>query len=363
MDKFKVLYYPTFEPPANWLRSFLLFFDQINTIVPSDAGFTLSVENSKILELMPDAFETISPHDEDIKFDPNHLKRLEKAFDEIARNSHKGKTDSIIFEFGPGGETRIAGHVFQHYTKTSEEVRELLEKYKLIKPELLDVSRALGLREGYDVVEEDASLLLLSHIADRIGSRKSITTVTDHTLDFTVNGLNALSIQTSTDAATALARSIINFEIPSDVLSVPPKRFKEIRDAYADLREPFQQMTIDLANLYRLNALMDEQVLQSRIVEIVQSFDKELHNLKSGQFGRKVRKWLPIGIGSLAALVGAALPAPTIAIPCAALSVMIQIIQGLSSQMRPETSRETTQRLLAKMQKEILSASEVTKLA
>jgi hypothetical protein len=136
MPRFQVLYYPTFEPPELWLRGFLLFFDEINTVVPSDAGFTLSDNASRLIELMPEAFKTISPNKRDIEIDKSNLVRLRKAFSQIARNTPRGSRNSISFEFGPEGSVRIEGHVFLHYSKTSQEVRDLLREFDLIKPEL-----------------------------------------------------------------------------------------------------------------------------------------------------------------------------------------------------------------------------------
>src|SRR5580765_7958122 len=144
MAKFRVLYYPTFEPPELWLRSFLLFFDEINTIVPTDVGFNLSDEASRIIELMPDAFATMSPREEDVELDQINLGRLGKAFGEIASSVPSDKNDSISIEIGPKGTVRIQNHVFLHQSKTSAAVVELLREHNLVKTELSNFGSSFG---------------------------------------------------------------------------------------------------------------------------------------------------------------------------------------------------------------------------
>lgn len=80
---FEALYDPCFEPPSKWLRGFLLFFDKINSIVPSDVDFKPSSELSEIIDVIPDGFKTISPREEDISLDDLNLNRMRKACEVI----------------------------------------------------------------------------------------------------------------------------------------------------------------------------------------------------------------------------------------------------------------------------------------
>jgi len=77
---FSVLYYPKFEPPQKWLRSTLLFFDQIQRIIPIDARHVDSEPTQRLIDAMPAAFQIISPADDDKFFDDLNFTRLEKAF-------------------------------------------------------------------------------------------------------------------------------------------------------------------------------------------------------------------------------------------------------------------------------------------
>jgi hypothetical protein len=162
VPKFPVLYYPTFAPPLDWLRSYLLFFDEVRTIVPEDVTFNPSENMSRVLELMPEAFSTIVPDPDDILVDDVNVVRLEKAFREIAAREANSERKEITIEVNDEGGLQIVGYVFQHHSKTSGRIRELLDEYELARPEFADFYGKPG---EYLVVKAAASNLLLSHIA------------------------------------------------------------------------------------------------------------------------------------------------------------------------------------------------------
>jgi hypothetical protein len=61
MPPFEVLYYPYYEPPMNWARSSLLFFDSFKTIVPKDTELNLSPSMQEIINIEPKIFSPIDP--------------------------------------------------------------------------------------------------------------------------------------------------------------------------------------------------------------------------------------------------------------------------------------------------------------
>src|SRR5436190_21744589 len=123
VPKFPVLYYPTFEPPADWLRSYLLFFDEVRTIVPEDVKFNPSDNMSRVVELMPEAFGTVAPQPDDILVDDVNTVRLEKAFREIAQREASSERDEVTIDVSDEGGLQIVGYVFQHHSKTSVRIR------------------------------------------------------------------------------------------------------------------------------------------------------------------------------------------------------------------------------------------------
>jgi hypothetical protein len=356
---FPVLYYPTFEPPADWLRSYLLFFDEVRTIVPNDVKFNPSDDVSRVIDLMPEAFNTVAPSPSDILVDDVNTERLEKAFRQIA--GKKGsESEEIIISIDDEGGLRIEGYVFQHHSKTSKRIRELLDQYGLARREFADFYGKPG---EYLVVDETASNLLLSHIADKIGSRSGLATVTDQHVDFTLNALNGLEVVRNADAKTKLASAIIEMEIPGETIEVGPKRYKEIRESYSELREPFHNMVTQLTQLHRLDCVSDTKELDRRVEQLATEFDSQLVKLKQTEFGRKMKNWVPVGIGCALPVVGAMFDNSLIKASTIAVSIGLQVYRGLSSQRVPSTEREHVQRLIGRMRENIFESSPFTVFA
>ena len=361
MPKFEALYYPSFEPPAIWLRSFLLFFDRIRTIVPDDVDFKPSEEISKLVDLIPDIFETVSVEEQDADVDALNLRRMRSAFQIIGKREPKANREEIKVIIDKDGSVRIAGHTFLHDRKMSGKVRSLLEEFKLIK-ELDGIAEAIG-AQNFSVVNENASDLIVSQVADRVAKRYGWNTVTDRKIDFTVNALNAFQYESSrTEPQGMLVCSIINCEIPQEIRHVGLKKYKAVREAYSDIREPFQRVVAELSDLYRLEAIGDRQILEQRVREITKEFDAEVEKYKKSNFGRKVSRWIPIGIGGLASLAGAVFAEPTIMISSAAVSVAIQVVQELGRMNESQLESSDVYRLIARMQRDILRTAEIKRL-
>lgn len=223
MTQFKALYYPSFEPPAAWLRSFLLFFDKINSIVPKDAKYSPSRNILEITDLIPDVFETIAPDEKDIEIDNLNFSRLRKAFEIIKKEQPKKHREQVKITIDHDGSIGIADHVFLHDAKISDNIRSLLEEFELIRPELSEIAASSGTR-NFSVVNENASDLIVSHLADKISRRHGWNTISDKPIDFIINRLNSFSYKSINEPETMLACSIITCEIPHEIKYVPPQK-------------------------------------------------------------------------------------------------------------------------------------------
>lgn len=360
MPQFEALYYPKFEPPVNWLRSFLLFFDKIRSIVPKDANFRPSQGVLEITDLIPNAFETISPDEKDIEIDNLNFSRLRKAFEMIKKEQPKAQRNKIKIKIDSGG-INIAGYTFLHDAKMTDKVRSLLKEFNLMKPKLNKEVEYLELKH-FSVVDEQAGNLIVSHIADRIGRRYGWNTVSDQPIDFIVNSLNSFSYEAIKEPRTMLACSIVNCEIPNEVIHVTPTKYVEIRNAYSDIRESFHRVVTQLNNLYRLEMIKDKEILQNRVIEITREFSSEVEKYRKSTSGRMVKRWSPIGIGSLATLAGAIFADKSVAIASALVSILIQTVQELTNLRETESNQSKVQRLIGNMRKDIIRASEIRKL-
>src|SRR5580658_10367780 len=78
--RLKVLYHPHFEPNLSWLRSSLLVYDTVCSIVPTGASYHPSSSMERHLDAMPGTFETIAPERLDIVNESGVLNALEQAF-------------------------------------------------------------------------------------------------------------------------------------------------------------------------------------------------------------------------------------------------------------------------------------------
>ena len=201
VTKFDALYYPDMEPPRGWLRSFSLFFDTIRSVVPEDIGERLSPEIREFAAAIPDAYETVTP--ESVKHTrKDNLNRIEKAFERISgrrKRTKKGGREFTI-EIDDEGSLRFIDHVFLHDDKISPRIRKLLRKHELILD--WDLTDLVGL-QNYSVVNERASNIILSDIANRLARRKGWSSVTDQDLEFSVIALEG--VRESADAVTTAA--------------------------------------------------------------------------------------------------------------------------------------------------------------
>ena len=70
MNKYRVLYYPDFSPPPEWLRRVLLLSDNVVRIVPSDVTPEDAEDLRRLQDVIPDCLTAIAPEDSDIAIEP-----------------------------------------------------------------------------------------------------------------------------------------------------------------------------------------------------------------------------------------------------------------------------------------------------
>lgn len=303
MPKFEALYYPYFEPPARWLRKHLLVFDTIRTIVPENADHRFSKEVINIGELLSGAFETLPPTDRDKEsaYSDFNFERLDKAFEIIAHNSNDASEKLKIIIDKRDGSMKIADHCSLHNDKVTDRIETLLRKYHLINDKGTHLIQDLGTK-NFSVVNEMAGDLIMSVLADKMGTNRGWYTVTNKAIDFTVNSLNSFQDWRFPDSQGLLINSILKYEIPAEIELLPIDKYKEIRDAFADLRTPFHNLIINLSNLYRLGKIMDTQILEGKIKEITKEFDREVLKFKKSVFIRNIKSWQNVLLQGLASI-------------------------------------------------------------
>ena len=366
MPLFEVLYYPFFEPTEIWLRRYLLVYDKVWSVVPKDANFRPSRGIAEIAELIPNSFETISPTEDDKTSEKIDIDRLEKAFKLISagKKNMVNRKELVLRIDTHNGGLEIAGHTLLHSDKITHNIFNLLNKYNLINKKAKDVVTSVNSDiNDYMVVDVAAANLIVSNLADRIAQRRAFSTITDQEIPFMVSSLDSIQQKTSTTKVrTMLASMVLKFEIPEDIGSLNHRRYKELRDSYCDIRETFHSVIMNINNLYQLDQISDQNVLHEKIVGVTRNFDSEVQKYKKSIAGKKVKRWAPLGIGSLATIGGAIISSPEIILTSAGLSVIVAIVQEVFIGKEEETEKNKLKKMLTSIQKDIINKTKVRKL-
>ena len=199
MPNYDVLYYPSFEPSEIFLRRYLLFFDRISTIIPNEVHY---IPESQIFQSYPDLFHGEPPNKEDVDLDDYNYQLLGKAFRRIRKLILTRPPKRNIIVVNSEGTFQFSDTSLMHNRKISEKVFYLLKKYKLIYPKPIN-------GKDFYLVDERACNIILSLIADRMGTRKTWNTITNMPLDFTVSSLNTFQYQSLHKSRNFLIQSIV----------------------------------------------------------------------------------------------------------------------------------------------------------
>lgn len=361
MSEYTVLYYPSFHPDPAWLRKVLLLADHVARIVPTEVALGDPAPISELLRVLPDALVNLAPTADDITLDDLSLSRVGKAFRLLSRNPiiPQDRTELTIHK---GGGISVAGHMFLHRSKVAPEVGRLLAYHKLAQKDVNAMIRDAPGSADYIVVDERASHLVLSCIADRMARRHGLDALTERPLDYSVNVLGNLGIVDWTDNPEgALLSSIAAISIPSDVTTVDVQRYKEVRDSYSEIRSAFQVLIAELSSLNRLGRITDSAVLRTKIAAIAADFDRECKAWEKTRWARTFKSWTPLCVGGVLS-VAAALVSPLAAAGIVTGTFAIQVFEKSLAQSNIPNPRERVYQMLVGMRRDILKRSPLKKL-
>jgi hypothetical protein len=360
MTSYSLLYYPDFQPDAVWLRRVLLLADNVTRIVPSDVELRDPPNLLALQDCIPDCLRRISPQQGDVAIEEENLPRLAKAFSLLARPRGKSPKKKVTILISKDGSQSLVDHVFLHNSKISEAIKEELRRNDLI----LDGFEKMSGQDGFLVVDEAASDLILSCIAGNISRRTGFDAITDKPIPFALNALNNLGLGRMQDSGVpegALLASIASLLVPAEVGSLEPVEYRKLREAHAAIRAAFKELTVDLARINRLDHIDDPKNLSVGVDATAREFVKEYEAFRKSRYARGFKKWAPLYVGGLLSTISAAF-APPIAIGMAGASVLIQIVQQ-KLEVSPENSgRERCFNMLAGVQKDIVRRSRIKRL-
>jgi hypothetical protein len=354
MNEYTLLYYPDFHPDSVWLRRVLLLSDNVTRIVPSDVDLRDPEELCALQESIPDCVRKIAPQEHDVRIESQNLPRLAKAFSLLARSRPKRSRKKIEITIS-NGSMSISGHVFLHSAKISPVIHEELNRHRLI----ID-----GFGEGgFLVVDEAASHLILSAIAENISRRTGFDSITDKPIPFALNALNGLGVSGASpaDAEGSLLSSLASVLIPAGVGSLDQRRYRLLRESCASIRGAFKGLTAELARINRLDRIEDPRVLREQVAIATQEFVREYQNFRKTRYARGFKSWAPLYIGGLMS-IASALVAPPVAAGIAGASLVVQLVQKKLESPSDQPGRERVFNMLAGLQKDIVKRSGIKQL-
>lgn len=367
MPNFEVLYYPNLEPSKKWIRSYLLFFDTVCSIIPRDDGINLSESTWELLDEIPNSFRPISPSKSDIRIKPANFGRLRKAFEQI--NNTEGNTinDRVTIDYS-FDTMNYYGATLLHNDKISGSIFRLLEEYHFIHRNSQEICDSIGANNFY-VVNKTAADLIVSLIADKIASSQGFNTITDQSLSFTINSLNffnprsdSRSLNLIGDSRSLLSYSLTNCVVPQNIENLSIEDYVQIHDKYKEIHELFQGVISDLNNQHKLEYITDRFTLETKVNEITQEFNSEIEELKKSSMMSKIKKWCPIGIGGLSVISAYYTNNIELMLTAAVGSLIMDIIDMPKSNTLPEPNRKPIQRMIGNFQKDIVNKSQIEAL-
>jgi hypothetical protein len=360
MSKYTLLYYPDFHPDPVWLRRVLLLADDVKRIVPTDVELRDPDALIALQDSIPGCLSEISPKQSDVAIENDNLPRIAKAFALLAQSRGRRAKKRATIEFSTDGSLSVIGHVFLHNAKLSPLIREELRRNKLIIDELGSLSD----RKGFLVVDEAASDLILSGIAENISRRTGLDAITDKPIPFALNALNALGVArtgTAGGAEGAVLAALASVLVPTAVSTLKPKDYRNLRESYAPIRGAFKELTANLAQINRLNRIGDPKRLKDQIEVTAQEFLREYRLFRKSKYTRSFKRWAPLYVGGLLSVITTAV-SPPVGLVLATASLGIQIIERKLEGSADQPMRERTFNMVAGLRKDIIRRSGIKEL-
>jgi hypothetical protein len=202
----------------------------------------------------------------------------------------------------------------------------------------------------------------LAGLASRIASRLGVDAITDQPMPFAVAALRGIPQQTSDDGAAegALLSAVATLMIPVSVAKIPPQRYLEIRESFAEIREAFKAVTTELAARHRLKRVEDAEEFGRRVDAVARDFARQYREYRKSRYARQIRSWAPMCLGNIL-LVPTAFVSPITAAGLTVASFAIQVIEK-SLGGSDSAAGERVFHMLAGLRRDIVKHSGVREL-
>jgi hypothetical protein len=343
----RTLYHPSFEPKESWLRTLLLFYDTVHSIVPEDADYRPSPKIATLCDEAQDAFVPLAPSREDVEYDYDDYGALADVLRHLS-----SRDDS---------EDRINAHF---YWPDGVPSLDLGEGVKVHADKLADMLAydlvGFGLAERTDDpewlrVDRQVADLVLSMLADRMANNRAgiVCTSSDRDQSFAVAAKSELRHDNVWNPEAALASAILTAEVPADLADLPLKRYLDIRKRYEDERDVFQLAMKEMQLLHLKQNVQSPEAFRDQVQEAVSDFGRGMQKLRKGRLGREIRRWAPVAIGGIVSLASAAIATPIVGVGAAGVALTVQVLQNSQGQHVPGTYKAKAQALLVELDRDV----------
>ena len=362
MEAFRALYYPSWNPPVKWLRSMLLFFDQIQVIRPAEVDSPQYHDaNKAVFDLIPQAFGEIRKHHYEMKLVPRNRQMIASALDHIAaRPTRHNKRQFTVLISPDGGSPSVPGYSFLHVSKLNPWMLSQLERRSLILKVAEPIFWNKFGMEQFRLVERRACNLVLALLADHYGQEHRLRTVTDENLAYIANALNVKPLRRREAAVTNLASAIIRMEIPERIETIKAKDYVVLRARYEELREPFHHAVRQLCDDYQLAEIRNKKQFDAAVYEAARDFCVETERLRRMRWAKRVKGWSVMALGILSSFCS--LGAGATVVLTTGMSVGLHVYQGLRD-TEHITGKRRAQQLLGDLKGELVHPVLLRKIA
>jgi len=309
---------------------------------------------SRFIRQNPKTLNKISPEKNDKIYDFHRLSQIEAAFKIISsKNEVPGKKVII----NPKG-TKFYDYTYLSDIKISLKIGELLEKYDLIlaDSDIIDESDLSpnGIEGKFSLVNTEAADIIVSYMADNIGYRKGIPTITDNNLNYIFNSLNDFGYRSNFGSECMLANSIIQCSIPKNIQKISLSQYSEIRENFSGVREKFPNLIEEIIREKRFDRIHDKNYLIDKISDYKIDFDLEVQEANKLCLKQGIKDWGPFTVGSMISLGAAIFDRPEILVPGTMSTIAFTAIQMGYERKKVSNRKKPILKMIGKMQKKII---------
>jgi len=354
MRKSDALYYPNVEPPIRWLRSAALFFDAVRSFVPTESEGALSTELCEFADATK-AWVPYRPSESTALLVDLPEDNLDRVFSAIASaRKHKNELEITV---SPEAQLQVLDHVFMHGSKLSNLVRDRLQMHGLILPQ--------EFKDGdWWLVNERASDLIMSYIADRLAARQGWTSITDNEACYVFNVVDRSGYSAKPENVQDQFVAMMVTELVPDVIDrLSIEKYCELRIRYEPIRDRLTVFIEEIVLENRLGRIRDGAELREAVNECVMDLRKEIQSFRESTFGSAFRSWTPFALGGLITVATAMSHLePIWAVPLAGASLLFRAIDKGGILESKATKRGEMIRLLANARRDIIESLDIKPL-